>query len=144
MPGTVQSVISTWGIVEVQLSVLHHENHDHQTLLKIIVSQGSGLKTFRYILLEMERSCHDDLTAYTKCLKQILGTSDITLEAVHDGRAIYKPSELTKIWTWVKLILQFLIPFTILIFDIVLDVILVKTYWDQYSGKLQLNLLLLA
>ena len=114
---------------------MHHKNNDGQTLLGILTTQGRSLKAYLDILLKMERSYHPSLIEYTKCLKENLGTSDITLEAVYEGRATYKPSRVTRIWIWLELLIQFLIPLTVLMSDIVLDILLVASYWRQYHGR---------
>jgi hypothetical protein len=67
--------------------VLHHQNKDGQTLLKILISQDNNLKVFRDILVKMEKIYHRDLKDYIECLKNNLGTSDFTMAAVKEGRA---------------------------------------------------------
>ena len=128
-------VVSCHNIWMNFFTVLHHKNKYGQTLLKILTSQGHTMKAYLDILLKMERSYHQSLNEYTKCLKRNLGTSDITLEAVLEGRATYKPSELTTVWIWMRILIQFVVPFTVLVSDIVLDALLVAQYWKIYQSK---------
>ena len=86
------------------------------------------------LLLKMERSFHPNLMEYTKCLKKNLGTSSITMKAVLEGRQAYKPSIIRKIFTWAKSGVQVLISLVILFLDILLDVLLVVNYWNNYQG----------
>ena len=105
-------------------------------MVKVLASQGPSMKAYLDIFLAMEISFHPSLNKYTKCLKKNLGPSSIALEAVRQGRAAYEPSNLARVWIWMRLLLQFLIPLAVFTSDIVLDVLLVASYWIQYHGKL--------
>ena len=67
-------VVSCHNIWMNFFTVLHHKNKYGQTLLKILTSQGHTMKAYLDILLKMERSYHQSLNEYTKCLRYYLGS----------------------------------------------------------------------
>jgi hypothetical protein len=56
------------------------------------------------------------------------------MKAVSEGREAYEPSPLSKVSIWGCSVLHILIPLAILFLDILFDILLVISYWNNYQG----------
>ncbi len=76
-------------------------------------------------MFRMEREFHESQADYTKCLKNNLGTSKVTMKAVKDGKDHYSPSKWEKAKKWLICGIQLLFSATLFVADVVSDSILV-------------------
>jgi hypothetical protein len=50
------------------------------------------------------------------------------------GLKIYEPSSYSKVLIWAQKLVKLMLPLGVMILDIVLDSILVCSYWAEYKG----------
>ncbi len=125
--------------------VLHETNKNNHTLLNIVMSQGDKLSIQRDMILRVEREYHrsgskniilsrwglfmdfrdpdsNDLYDLATCLKCRIGPSLAIGEAIEAERSARTTNSYTT--GWIIAVLQFVLPFTIFVADVVTDALL--------------------
>ena len=119
------------GTQEEKEKVMHEKNLHGQTLLEIVLCQKSDLLVPRHMILGIEGELHQNFGQVSKCFRDNLHLQ--TSSEVHNTLQFmreYLPNDRLAMWREKLLIFleTFFVPFIVMMFDIVTDILLVVSY----------------
>ena len=109
---------------------LHHKNDGNETIMKLVIAQGSDFSIHCDLLNKMERNFHRNHTDPSKqsldlCLRNNIGPHKIAEESIQWEIDFNQPKTC---WKRVLIFLGWCIPFSMFNFDLITDVFLVDHY----------------
>ena len=118
---------------------LHTKDQEGRTLLNLIIAQGDSLVFAKELMIKIERDFHrnegqNSLVPLMECFQNKLGPSRDVAKALKDERAYLIPTR-GKVKTWLKVFFLFLIPFSIIVQDVVTDSLLTQQYFKDMRSK---------
>ena len=120
---------------EEKFSLLHDQDLEGRTLLRIVVAQDEELTFAKEMIFKIERDFHrgtesQDVVPLTKCFQNKLGPSKEVAQALKDEESYINPTK-GKTKTVLKVIFKCAIPLGIILQDIITDSLLTKGYFND-------------
>ena len=128
-------------------SILHEPNKQGNTLLSLILHYQQGKALSKHLALQMEKDYHsvannksETIAKLTTCLKNNVDPSTEVMNALHDVENCYDKSISQIIVLFITLlIIELLIPFLVMVFDMSTDGYLVVEYYKEIDQTILLE-----
>ena len=132
---------------EVINSILHEPNKKGNTLLSLILHYQQGRSLSKNLALQMEKDYHlvannknKTIAKLTTCLKNNVDPSTEVMNALHDVENCYDKSITHIILLFITLlIIELLIPFLVMVFDMSTDGYLVVEYYKEIDQSISIE-----
>ena len=121
----------TDGNQEDKYEVIHRKNKQGQSLLELVIYQRESLLVPQHMILSIERELHGDYYSLCRCFRDNLKlqTSGELHKILYFMKETLPKTETTKLFTNIVIFFDiFLIPFVVMIADIVTDMLVVVNY----------------
>ena len=131
---------------EVINSILHEPNKKGNTLLSLILYYQQGRSLSKNLVLQMEKDYHlvannkeKTIAKLTTCLKNNVDPSTEVMNALHDVENCYDKSITQIILLFITLLMiELLIPFLVMVFDMSTDGYLVVEYYKEIDQSISI------
>ena len=132
---------------EVINCILHEPNKKGNTLLSLILHYQQGRSLSKNLALQMEKDYHlvannknKTIAKLTTCLKNNVDPSTEVMNALHDVENCYDKSITQIILLFISLLMiEFLIPFLVMVIDMSTDGYLVVEYYKEIDQSIALE-----
>lgn len=129
--------------------ILHEPNAKGNTLLSLILHYQQGMALSKALSLQLEKDYHavannktETMAKLTNCLKNNVEPSTEVMNALNDVEKCYEKSNCQIILLFIGLLMiELLIPFLVMVFDMATDTYLVVEYYEEidYINILESN-----
>ena len=119
------------GNQEDKYEVLHRKNKRSQSLLEIVLYHKETLLVPQHMILSIEREIHQDFESLSRCFRDNLKlqTSGEVYKILTFMKGTLPKSEASKVITKITIFADiFLVPFTVMLLDIITDILVVINY----------------